>query len=62
VKPDGCSTEVAFFSNCDKITEMAEFQFVVNAAPAPRLLGGHNLLPALEVVEIRYSCAYSLAM
>ena len=62
MKSDCSSTEVAFLGDRDKIPEMTEFQFVVNAAPAPRLLGGHNLLPALGVVEIRYSCTDSLAM
>jgi len=62
VKSDCCSTEVAFLGDRDKIPEMTEFQFVVNAAPAPRLLCGHDLLPALGVVEIRYSGADSLAM
>jgi hypothetical protein len=55
MKPDGCSTEVAFFSNCDKITEMAEFQAAVHGVPALRILCGHNLFAALELLKFAIS-------
>ena len=63
MKPDGCSTEVAFFSNCDKITEMAIFQAAVHGVPALRILCGHDLFAALEPlkfaisVRIHWRCA-----
>lgn len=63
MKPDGCSTEVAFLGNCDKITEMAEFQAAVHRVPALRILCGHDLFAALEPlkfaipVRIHWKCA-----
>jgi hypothetical protein len=62
MKPDGCPTEVAFLGDCDEIPEMTEFQPVVHAAPALRLLCGRDLHATLRVVEIRSSGADSLAM
>jgi hypothetical protein len=63
VKPDGCSTEVAFLGNCDKITEMTKFQAAVHGVPALRILCGHDLFAALEPlkfaisVRIHWRCA-----
>ena len=63
MKPDGCSTEVAFFSNCDKITEMTKFQAAVQGVPALRILCGQDLFAALEPlkfaisVRIHWKCA-----
>src|ERR1039458_7311280 len=63
MKPECCSTEVAFFGNCDKITEMTKFQAAVQGVPALRILCGHDLLAALEPlkfaisVRIHWRCA-----
>jgi hypothetical protein len=63
MKPDGCSTEVAFLGNCDKITEMTKFQAAVHGVPALRILCGHDLFAALEPlkfaisVRIHWKCA-----
>jgi hypothetical protein len=63
MKPDGCSTEVAFLGNCDKITEMTKFQAAVHGVPAFRLLCGHDLFAALEPlkfdisVRVHWKCA-----
>jgi hypothetical protein len=55
VKPDGGSTEVAFLGNCDKITEMAEFQASVHGVPALRILCGHDQFAALEPLKFAIS-------
>jgi hypothetical protein len=63
MKPDGGSAEVAFLGNCDKITEMTEFQAAVHGVPALRILCGHDLFAALEPlkfaisVRIHWKCA-----
>jgi len=63
MKPEGCSTEVAFLGNCDKITEMTKFQVAVHGVPALRILCGHDLFAALEPlkfaisVRIHWKCA-----
>src|ERR1019366_1933495 len=63
MKPKCCSTEVAFFGNCDKITEMTKFQAAVQGVPALRILCGHDLFAALEPlkcaisVRIHWRCA-----
>src|ERR1039458_4075321 len=63
MKPDGGSAEVAFLGNCDKITEMTEFQAAVHGVPALRILCGHDLFAALEPlkfaisVRIHWRCA-----
>ena len=55
MKPDGCSTEVAFFCDCNEIPEMTKFQAAVHAAPAPRILCGRDLFAALEPLKFAMS-------
>ena len=63
MKSDCSSTEVAFLGDRDKIPEMTEFQFVVNAAPALRIPCGRELFATLEPlkfavsVRIHWRCA-----
>jgi hypothetical protein len=61
VKPDGCSTVVAFFCDCNKITEMTKFQAAVHAAPA-LAYSAAVIFSDFGVVEIRSIFADSLAM
>ena len=56
MKSDCSSTEVAFLGDRDKIPEMTEFQFVVNAAPALRIPCGRELFATLEPLK----CAISV--